>query len=122
MRIHVKLLAGCTATVEVPDDGHMTVAQLKAKVQEQGGAEAALQGQECRLLFAGKELEDDLYLSDYSSSIMHESELHLLLRVRAVVDAEREPFRGAQWQIYPIARTAVLPAWNYCYAESRLCS
>jgi len=92
MRIHVKLPVGRTTTVDVPEDGRITIAQLKEKILRKD-TDRGVDG-ECRLLFAGKELEDDLYLSDYSTNIMNESELHLLLRVRDVVDVERLPFRG----------------------------
>lgn len=70
--IFIKTLTGKTITIEV-EDGE-TVGTLKQKILKKG--EVSLDKQ--RLLFAGKELEDSLIISD--SNIQKESTLHLVLK------------------------------------------
>ena len=52
-----------------------TVAQMRAKVADTSGLDVSA----CRLIFAGKELEDSMSLADYNCE--HASELNLILRV-----------------------------------------
>ena len=61
-----------------------TVAQLRAQIAAMTGCDAAA----CRLIFAGRELEDGMSLADYNC--VDASELNLILRVEDVgsVDAE----------------------------------
>uniref|UniRef100_A0A096M5R4 Ubiquitin-like domain-containing protein n=1 Tax=Poecilia formosa TaxID=48698 RepID=A0A096M5R4_POEFO len=82
-QIFVKTLTGKTLTINLGNTEEMqsvTVGQLKTKIFQKEGIPVVCAEDQQRLIFDGKELEEDTKrLTEYG--IQHESEIHLVLRV-----------------------------------------
>lgn len=74
IQVHVKTLQGNTITIDVSKED--TIASLKDKIQEKQGIPSDQQ----RLIFNGKQLEDDKTMNDYN--IEDSANIHLVLRLR----------------------------------------
>lgn len=73
-QLFVKLLTGKTLTIDAPLDGPVTY--LKDKIESKEGIPQDQQ----RIIFGGRQLEDDKHISDYG--VRKEDTLHLVLRLR----------------------------------------
>ena len=75
MQIFVKTLTGRTITIDTLAEGKDTVQNLKWMI----GCHTGIRRRRQRLLWAGRQMQDGIFLSDYK--VVNESTIHLALRL-----------------------------------------